>query len=922
MMRPLRLPRRFAILLAAPVLAAGGTVLAATGAGDRAAPRVTVTKPVAGSTTLDTTPRLAGAAGHARGDARSVTVKVYAGKRVSGRALRTITVSRTGGRWAVTLTRPLAAGTYTVQAHQRDTAGHRGTSPRATFIIRIRKPVAPPVVSRPPVVVKPTPPVTAPVTTLAISSPAGGSWVRDGHPSFSGTARTGSADSRTVVVRVYAGAAASGSAVQTVEATRSGAAWTSGASGPLPDGVYTARAEQAGAGGAIARSAAVTFTVDTTAPQVSLAAPPGGSSVATPTPTFAGTAGNAPGDSGQVRVEVFRGPVDSGTPVAVISTVRSAAAFSTTAQSNLAVGTYTARAEQSDAAGNTGRGPARTFAVTSSAPVSGYRETVMADAPRAYWRLGEASGATAADQVSAAGAGTYLGGPTLGQAGIVPTAQSTAVTLDGADDAVRVDDSAALDPADALAIETWVKPTSLPTGTASATLARKDLQYLLRLGSGGKVSFRLWRGGAATEITSTGNAVSAGAWSHVVASFDGTSLSIYVNGVKVGSGLAMGASIDSSANPLYLGSSGGYDYLSGRLDEVALYGTALPAARISAHLGQADPVNDAPPTLSLESPGNGSVTDGRPVFSGTAGVAKGDSATVTVRVFAGTGTSGTATQTLTTTRQATIGTYSVAPSSALDPGTYTARAEQTNTNGLTGRSPASTFTVSDGTAPTIAAAGDIADCSGTDDEATADLLDDIPGTVLTLGDNAYTYGSATEFGCFDRSWGRHKARMRPIPGDHDYGQPDATGYFDYFGSAAGPPTGRLLQLQPRQLAHRGAQLGVLRAAPHVQCGRGCVAEERPGAEQLLLHARAAARAPLQLRGDPRQRGQRPAALADPVRPRRRRGAQRQRAHVRALRPPDAHGHGQRGAGDSPVHGGHRGREPLPGRGHQAEQRGP
>jgi acid phosphatase type 7 len=197
-------------------------------------------------------------------------------------------------------------------------------------------------------------------------------------------------------------------------------------------------------------------------------------------------------------------------------------------------------------------------------------------------------------------------------------------------------------------------------------------------------------------------------------------------------------------------------------------------------------VNDSPPTLSLESPGNGSVTDGRPVFSGTAGVAKGDSATVTLRIYAGTGAIGAATQTLVTTRQATIGTYSVAPSSALAPGTYTAQAEQANTNGLVGRSSPTTFTVSDGTAPTIAAAGDIADCSGTDDERTADLLDDIPGTVLTLGDNAYTYGSASEFQCFDRSWGRHRARMRPIPGDHDYGQPDASGYFDYFGSAAGP----------------------------------------------------------------------------------------------------------------------------------------
>ncbi len=266
------------------------------------------------------------------------------------------------------------------------------------------------------------------------------------------------------MVRVYAGAAASGTPVQTLEATRSGAAWAGATPGPLPDGGYTARAEQAGAGGSTTRSAAVTFTVDTTAPQVSLAAPPGGSSVANPTPTFAGTAGSAAGDSAQVRVEVYRGPVDSGTPVAVVNAARSGAAFSAVAQSNLAVGTYTARAEQVDAAGNDGRSPARTFAVTSSAPVSGYRETVMADAPRAYWRLGEASGATAADQVSAAGAGTYLGGPTLGQAGIVPTAQSTAVTLDGADDAVRVADSAALDPADALAIEAWIKPASLPTG--------------------------------------------------------------------------------------------------------------------------------------------------------------------------------------------------------------------------------------------------------------------------------------------------------------------------------------------------------------------------------------------------------------------------------------------------------------------------
>ena len=61
---------------------------------------------------------------------------------------------------------------------------------------------------------------------------------------------------------------------------------------------------------------------------------------------------------------------------------------------------------------------------------------------------------------------------------------------------------------------------------------------------------------------------------------------------------------------------------------------------------------------------------------------------------------------------------------------------------------------------------------------------------MTLGDNAYTNGTASNYACYNSSWGRHKARTRPIPGDHDYGVPDAGGYFDYFGAAAGPrPSG-------------------------------------------------------------------------------------------------------------------------------------
>jgi hypothetical protein len=102
----------------------------------------------------------------------------------------------------------------------------------------------------------------------------------------------------------------------------------------------------------------------------------------------------------------------------------------------------------------------------------------------------------------------------------------------------------------------------------------------------------------------------------------------------------------------------------------------------------------------------------------------------------------------------------------------------------------STITVT--TQPTgvvMVGAGDIASCSSSGDEATANLLDNIAGTVFNLGDNAYDTGSATEFAnCYDPTWGRHKTRTMPSPGNHEYGTANASGYFNYFGSSAGDPT--------------------------------------------------------------------------------------------------------------------------------------
>src|SRR5687768_15486884 len=90
--------------------------------------------------------------------------------------------------------------------------------------------------------------------------------------------------------------------------------------------------------------------------------------------------------------------------------------------------------------------------------------------------------------------------------------------------------------------------------------------------------------------------------------------------------------------------------------------------------------------------------------------------------------------------------------------------------------------------PVLVGAGDIGSCKSTGDEATADLLAGIRGTVATFGDNAYPKGTDANFArCYERSWGQFKARTMPSPGNHEYETAGASGYFDYFGRAAGNP---------------------------------------------------------------------------------------------------------------------------------------
>jgi acid phosphatase type 7 len=89
----------------------------------------------------------------------------------------------------------------------------------------------------------------------------------------------------------------------------------------------------------------------------------------------------------------------------------------------------------------------------------------------------------------------------------------------------------------------------------------------------------------------------------------------------------------------------------------------------------------------------------------------------------------------------------------------------------------------------LVGAGDIASClSPAGAVATAELIDQIPGTVFAAGDLAYERGTYEQFQtCYQLTWGRFKQRTRPAPGNHEYNGSDASGYFRYWGKQAGDP---------------------------------------------------------------------------------------------------------------------------------------
>ena len=164
------------------------------------------------------------------------------------------------------------------------------------------------------------------------------------------------------------------------------------------------------------------------------------------------------------------------------------------------------------------------------------RPRVLADSPRAYWRLGEASATTAADASGNNRTGSYLNTPSFGAPGALTGDSNSAVSFNGVDEHVNVPYLAALNPT-SFTVEAWAYPTG-GQGTFRSIVTSRDYApgaakgYVLYAAPDN--TWQLWTGSGGWNVV-YGPSIVLNQWTHLVGTYNGTTLSLYVNGVLVSS---------------------------------------------------------------------------------------------------------------------------------------------------------------------------------------------------------------------------------------------------------------------------------------------------------------------------------------------------------------------------------------------------
>jgi hypothetical protein len=147
-----------------------------------------------------------------------------------------------------------------------------------------------------------------------------------------------------------------------------------------------------------------------------------------------------------------------------------------------------------------------------------------------------------------------------------------------------VPDANALDLTNAMTMEAWVNPTTL---TNWRTILMKEaptgLAYGLYAHDGSRPAAYIRIGSA--DIGQQGTAaLAANTWTHVAATYDGTTLRLYINGVQVSTTTVTGAVVATTGVLRLGGNSAWGEYFAGLIDEVRVYSRVLTAAEITTDM--------------------------------------------------------------------------------------------------------------------------------------------------------------------------------------------------------------------------------------------------------------------------------------------------------------------------------------------------
>lgn len=190
--------------------------------------------------------------------------------------------------------------------------------------------------------------------------------------------------------------------------------------------------------------------------------------------------------------------------------------------------------------------------------------------------MGETSGTTMVDATKNGNDGTYAGTVTLGQPGALATDKGTAVAFDGHTAGATVPSSPSLQ-LTSITIELWVKKS---TESGYGICVAKNLFELLNDSYSGRLQFRMTSSADPAIVSST--ALVLNTWYYVVATYDGSAASLYING-KLDSTHPAVATPAQNDGPLYIGRRADGFFNNAAFQHVAIYPIALSADRIAAH---------------------------------------------------------------------------------------------------------------------------------------------------------------------------------------------------------------------------------------------------------------------------------------------------------------------------------------------------